>query len=196
MLPLTFMCCGLALGLARSTKVTRERFAFRGWMWLGLAGALLLARSLVHLNWLTSWLWIATQAALITFLLANRANRGSLLVAGGITLNTVVMALNGGMPVSASAARIAGVPPPTTGSSGHLLLGPDSLFGFLGDILPFAPAGKVLSIGDLLLLAGLAVLSYTVGSALELERKASKPSDQTRTPKPKRRFLNLCLNTT
>lgn len=133
-------------------------------MWLGIAGALLVTRLLVHFNWLTSWLWVATQAALIIFLIANRGNRGSLLVASGITLNTLVMSLNGGMPVSAGAARIAGVAPPTTGSGGHVLLGPESLFGFLGDILPFAPAGKVLSIGDLLLLAGLAVISFTTAA--------------------------------
>ena len=158
--------------------------------------ALLMIRLYIHFAWLTPWLWVATQASLIAFLIANRVNRGASLVAAGIALNTVVIAANGGMPVSAGAARMAGVPPPTAGSGGHVVLGPDSIFGFLGDIVPFTPAGKVLSVGDLLLLAGLAVISFSVVSALEMQRGSTELSDQSRTPNPKRRFLNLCLSTT
>lgn len=160
MLALVAMCCGAALGRIRPSNA-RPRVIPRSWVWVGIVVALLMIRFSVHLAWLTPWLWVATQAALIAFLIANRGVHGSLLVAGGIALNAVVIAVNRGMPVSASAARIAGVELPSTAPSGHTLLGIESPLGFLGDILPFAPAGQVLSIGDLLMLVGLAVLSYT-----------------------------------
>lgn len=163
MLALVAMCCGAVLGRIRPSNA-RPRVIPRSWVWVGIVVALLMIRFSVHLAWLTPWLWVATQAALIAFLIANRGVHGSLLVAGGIALNAVVIAVNRGMPVSASAARIAGVELPSTAPSGHTLLGIESPLGFLGDILPFAPAGQVLSIGDLLMLVGLAVLSFTTAA--------------------------------
>jgi hypothetical protein len=77
------------------------------------------------------------------------------LVLAGIALNTGVIALNGGMPVRASAADDAGVR--AVGAAHHLERDDDFLMA-LADVIPFSPTGEVLSFGDLVLAVGLADL--------------------------------------
>jgi hypothetical protein len=100
---------------------------------------------------------------------AANSRRGQLcygpgLIGSGVVLNATVMALNGGMPVSAAALAAAGFPRSLDVAQGHLYkhvaMTSHSRLGLLGDVLPFHLARMVLSPGDLLMLAGIAAIAW------------------------------------
>jgi hypothetical protein len=110
----------------------------------------------------------AMTAALLVaaFLARNRRLPGIALVAMGLASNAVVVAWNGVMPVSAAAARRAGVAlgPLAAGiDPRHALAGAHTVLAALGDViavpLPLHP--EVVSIGDTLIAAGLGLLVFT-----------------------------------
>lgn len=78
---------------------------------------------------------------------------GALLIALGSLLNAVVIVANGGMPVDASAAAIAGASP-LLNDPLHTTLGPETRLPWLVDIVPFAIFRNVYSAGDFLIAAG------------------------------------------
>ena len=97
------------------------------------------------------------------FLLRNRGVRGTGLIALGLLANTLVVSLNGAMPVTGSAAGRAGV------STQELLTGADprheladdrTRLRALSDVLPAPWPGlpEVVSPGDVLVAAGLGQL--------------------------------------
>jgi Family of unknown function (DUF5317) len=102
----------------------------------------------------------ASYVLLLTFLTVNRWIPGAAVMAIGLLLNLAVVASNGGMPVSAHAIETAGgsvaVLADGAGAKHHLMNDADVLSP-LGDVIPIPPpAGVVLSIGDVLLYAGIA----------------------------------------
>src|SRR5438552_481919 len=119
------------------------------------------------------WVWLASRTLLLAVLLANALpRRGAvcwplLVAAGGVALNSLVIAGNGGhMPQSAAAAvavwganhidpdRLQNVAP----------MGPDTWMPWLGDIFPepaWLPRPNVVSIGDLALAAGIAAWAFS-----------------------------------
>jgi hypothetical protein len=111
---------------------------------------------------------VGSYALLIGFLLVNRRLPGAAPMLIGLTLNLAVVGLNGGMPVSADAVRIAGgsvneLPAPGTPAETHHLMSDDDVLRILGDVIPGPPPlGAVLSIGDLFLYGGLAYLVVMV----------------------------------
>lgn len=92
--------------------------------------------------------------------LRNRSVHGAGLIALGLLLNAAVVAGNGGMPVSASAAAQAGVDAAAAAAQPGRVAGSDVRLAPLADVipvpLPYFPA--VVSPGDLLVAAGLAQL--------------------------------------
>jgi Family of unknown function (DUF5317) len=78
----------------------------------------------------------------------------------GLLLNLTVVAANGGMPVTASAVERAGGSTAVLGDgygSKHHLADDDDIVVLLGDVIAVPkPVGVVLSIGDVLLYAGIA----------------------------------------
>jgi hypothetical protein len=120
--------------------------------------------------------------ALLVFARANLRSRrwlvlsGGLLLVAGALLNVTVIAANGGMPVSPAALRSLSSEPVDYTTLGpvakHLRASSQTRLNFLGDVVavpvgepvPFPGGGAVLSIGDLLFLAGLPLL--LVGSML------------------------------
>lgn len=92
------------------------------------------------------------------FLTANPRLPGGSLVLAGLFLNAAVIAANGSMPVSVTAAARARLPlTRLSGDPRHQLAGPDTALGSLADVvpLPLPGAEQVLSPGDILVLAGL-----------------------------------------
>ncbi len=84
------------------------------------------------------------------------------LLASGAFSNFLVILLNGGMPVSESALRRAGVTDAfRNGASrikgAHIPLLPGARLRFLADVIPLR-FGSVVSVGDLLIWAGLILL--------------------------------------
>jgi hypothetical protein len=82
------------------------------------------------------------------------------LLAVGWLLNVAAIVPNRGMPVSAAAAERVGASAHAEVEIGQLWKHVDgragSPLGWLGDVLPVRPLGAVISIGDILLLAGIA----------------------------------------
>jgi hypothetical protein len=108
---------------------------------------------------------LAGAAALtLAFCLRSRAVAGLGLVGVGLLLNALAILANGGMPVSADAARRAGVDPvAAVDGSRHVAAGPGTALRPLSDVipvpLPLRP--EVVSVGDMLGAAGMAQLVAT-----------------------------------
>jgi hypothetical protein len=101
---------------------------------------------------------IATYLAIALFLWCNRRLAGVALIGVGAFFNALAITLNAGvMPASRTAERLAGI---------HLRAGFDNSapvahahLPWLGDVLPWpGPLHNVLSVGDLLIYAGVLVL--------------------------------------
>jgi Family of unknown function (DUF5317) len=109
---------------------------------------------------------VASYGLLLTFAWVNRRLPALWLVMAGLVLNLLVIAVNGGMPVSASALETAGGNTDElvgAGSAKHHLMGPEDALTPFGDVIGIPPPiGAVISIGDVLLYAGIAVLVVTV----------------------------------
>lgn len=97
------------------------------------------------------------------FLGWNRRLPGVPLLAAGLLLNALVVAANGAMPVSRYAAARAGVAVRAAAAPGdprHRIADAATRLTALGDVVPVAlpPRREVVSLGDCLLAAGLALL--------------------------------------
>ncbi len=105
---------------------------------------------------------------LLLFVGANIRVAGLPLLFVGLTLNFVVIAANGGMPVSQDALEASGQADvlelllQDEGAKHHLLTSDDHLT-FLGDVIPVGtPIKQVMSVGDVFVYAGLAWLIVAV----------------------------------
>lgn len=146
-------------------------------LWEALVGGIAVRVLLDLLPWsgfLPSTLAIASTAALLAFALVNVRIGGMVLVVAGLGLNLLVMFVNWGMPVSASALVSAGIV--TEKQVGDVVLSggrevADGAFlGFLGDVIPL-PWGQVISIGDVLVLVGIALVTASVLRRYEVGRR-------------------------
>jgi hypothetical protein len=111
-------------------------------------------------------LLIASYVLLLAFLTVNRWIPGAAVMAVGLLMNLTVVVANGGMPVSAAAVETAGgtaAALATDAGAKHHLMSDRDLFAPLGDVIPIPPpAAVVLSIGDVLLYAGMAWFVFQV----------------------------------
>jgi hypothetical protein len=103
------------------------------------------------------------------FLWGNWQVAGVPLIAAGLLLNCVVVAVNFAMPVSVSAAARAGLAPGDLrlgDDSFHERSGPHTLLPVLGDTIPVALPWRpqVVSPGDVLVAAGVGLLLVTGGA--------------------------------
>lgn len=109
---------------------------------------------------------VASYGLLLGFAWVNRRLPVLWLVMGGLALNLIVIGLNGGMPVSASALETAGARAESLADGGsvkHHLMGPRDILTPLGDVIGIPPPiGAVVSVGDLALYAGLGALVVSV----------------------------------
>jgi hypothetical protein len=98
------------------------------------------------------------------FVLANRRLAGMPILVLGTALNALAIAVNGGvMPASATALRIAGIHPSAGFENSAALT--HAHLRYLGDVIPVPgpwPIGNVLSVGDLVIVAGALVLVHAV----------------------------------
>jgi Family of unknown function (DUF5317) len=115
-------------------------------------------------------IYVLSLALLAIWVAANWRIPGMALIAIGLALNIAVIAANGGhMPVLPAGARLAGqyealaADDPRT--SKHMLMERDQVrLWLLSDIIVIprgVPGASVLSIGDLALTAGIAILCYS-----------------------------------
>jgi hypothetical protein len=123
---------------------------------------------------------VGSYVALLAFIAVNRRIPGAALMATGLILNLAVVAPNQGMPVSPRAVEIAAgdgtVRLPQDSAKHHVATDGDVL-RFLGDAIPIPPPFRVvLSIGDVLLYAGIAwfVVVVTRGRFRENRRPPAR----------------------
>jgi hypothetical protein len=185
---------GLVSGLSRGGRVAnigRVRFRFPALVVVGLT----LQVALAVAGWAEGGLRRAIGGAgiavlcgsyvlLAAFVLANRRLPGTLAIATGLLLNLAVIVANGGMPVSLEAARVAGIDPEPylRVAVKHRELLPDAPLGFLGDVLPIPFLRTVVSIGDVVLSAGIFRLVDSLVRYRPRHRAGRKP--RTRVPEP------------
>jgi hypothetical protein len=109
---------------------------------------------------------IVSYGLLIAFAWVNRRLPAVWLVMVGLGLNLLVIGVNSGMPVSANAMEKAGASADGLVGAGtvkHHLMGPDDILTPLADVIGIPPPiSAVISLGDVLLYAGLAILVVTV----------------------------------
>lgn len=142
---------------------------------------------------------LASYGLLLAFAWVNRRLPALWLVIAGLALNLVVIGVNGGMPVSARAVEVAGADPRGLAASGtlkHHLMEPDDVLTPLADVIGIPePVGAVVSIGDLLLYVGVAVLvvSVMLGRSGENRRPPARwlPGYRGKHLPPERRFGRL-----
>jgi hypothetical protein len=184
---------GLVLGLARGGRlahVARHRLRWPAALVAG-AGLQLAGEAGLVGEGLGRLLVALSYAALLAFAVANLALVGMGVVLVGLVLNTLVIGLNGGMPVRAEAIVATGLVEPEEvaglelGAKRHLE-GPDDRLSFLGDVIPVPPLGEVLSFGDLVLATGLTALVF------RLVRPARRPRPEVGDP-PRRRQAVVAL---
>ena len=112
---------------------------------------------------LLSVVHVLTYLALGYVVWANRRLPGVGVLGLGTGLNAVAITANGGrMPASAAALRSAGLPQQTTGFANSAGVAHPHL-GWLGDVMStpsFLPLRNMLSVGDLVILAGAALLVH------------------------------------
>jgi hypothetical protein len=107
---------------------------------------------------------------------ANRRVPGLWLISLGTGLNVVTILANGGtLPASAGAERAAGVAVTTDFANSGVLVHPH--LAFLGDTMSspaFLPFRNVVSIGDLVILAGLVVLVHVSCASRLISRRVRR----------------------
>jgi hypothetical protein len=167
---------GLALGLRWGGDLAN----LLGWR-PPLAGALFAGVVLTAVVDLAPWrgtpatlLSLTAMALLLAFAVLNVRVGGMVLVVAGLGLNLVVTLLNWGTPVSRAALEASGAVRDAS-SPGLVLTGgrtfaDGALLGFLGDVIPL-PWAQVVSVGDLLLLTGLALVTASVVRRYEVGRR-------------------------
>lgn len=156
----------ILVGWARGGRIKRLADFQLSFSWLIIAAFLLQG----ILPWLASGefakyrFYVLTASYVMIFwaLIKNKFNWGITLAATGVFLNFLVIAVNGGMPVSGEAARVAGYKGGLSGLATvkdgvHVLLGQSTRLSWLADIIPQplpSPLGGVISPGDILMAAG------------------------------------------
>ena len=103
---------------------------------------------------------LGSYVLLVIMVFFNRDSPGMWLAGLGVLMNFTVIALNGGMPVLAEAAKVASgftIEPNIVGSAKHVPLDASTHLPFLADVIPihFAGQGQVISMGDVFLAVGL-----------------------------------------
>jgi hypothetical protein len=165
---LTLVCAVGVAWLLGGRLSALEQLPLRGWpllagmvggLWIGTGAALAGLPTAVH--------WLALTAAAgcaLAYCARNRTVHGTGLVGAGLLLNALVVMVNDGMPVSAVAAARAGTGyTEALADPRHVPSDADTALGYLGDVipvpLPLRP--EVISLGDMLVAAGLAQLLAT-----------------------------------
>jgi len=176
---------GLAIGRLVGGRVRNlERVDFAWWRpaLVGLAVQLVLFAGPVAERVGTEGpaIYVASTLLVMAALLRNLALSGVPIIAVGAILNLIPVLANGGAMPSAPEAWLAlnGVAAlPVSHFSNSVLIGPDTLFPFLGDVFVWPrplPLANVFSMGDAIIAVGAVV--FLVGAMRDPERRSAPPT--------------------
>jgi Family of unknown function (DUF5317) len=143
----------------------RVRLAGLPLVWLALlTQVVVVEQPLPHA--LAAVLHVASYGLAAAFLWLNRRLRGLPIIALGAACNAVTIAVNGGtLPASATAVRAAGIAADEDFLNSAVL--PDPVLPWLGDVFAWPqplPLANVFSVGDVLIVAGVGLVSWLTGS--------------------------------
>lgn len=165
-LAIATLAVAVAFSLLRGGSLRRLADNDLRWSWLlflgvGMQVAVDLAASRTYVGDGLAYVGLATsQLVVLTWVLTNRRQRGMAMIGLGLLLNAVVMGANGAMPVDPDAVRRLGVDEVVVAPGKHELMTTRTRLPWLADVLPIPPIRTVVSIGDLVLAAGIATLVH------------------------------------
>ncbi len=162
----TVLFLALAISILRGGRLSNlADIELRAWWLLIVAVGLQVGTRFMPENPGTEGLGLAmvlmSFVLLMIMVALNRSRTGMWLAGVGALMNLSVIALNGGMPVLAEAARVASGftvgNPDLSGSFKYIPLDQTSRLTVLADVIPFrvATVGQVISLGDVFLAVGL-----------------------------------------
>ena len=105
-------------------------------------------------------LLLASQLVIVAWAIGNWQLPGLALVAIGLVLNATVMAANGAMPVDPDAIAALGRDGSELVRGKHVLMDEDTRLPWLADIWPVPPIRAIISVGDVVLAAGLIPITH------------------------------------
>ena len=158
---------GLLIGLVRGGSFRNLSHASLRGVPVVFAGVILQLGSTfaerAEAHWLPLVLVLASFACVSAFAALNFTLPGMTLIATGALCNLLVISANGGMPVSLDALDRAGLGNPFSGpgavtKGAHHALKPGTHLRFLADVIPISVTANVVSVGDIVIWAGLLLL--------------------------------------
>lgn len=147
------------------------------------ADVLVTAEVLEPTGSLSYGLLLASQLVVVAWVIGNWQLPGLVLVALGLLLNAIVMAANGAMPVDPDAIAALGRDSSELVRGKHIVMDDDTRLPWLADIWPVPPLRSIISVGDVVLAAGLIPITHhlmTYRPPNERRRRAEKAA----TPPP------------
>lgn len=118
---------------------------------------------------------LGSEVLVLTFVVLNRQRPGMVLIGIGFLLNAAVILANGAMPVDPAAMEVLGVEGVPPGK--HELLTERTLLPWLADRIPVPPIRTIISIGDLVIAAGLIPLVHDLMRSRHDSTQASDGAD-------------------
>lgn len=181
--PLITLGVAIAVSLARGGRFANAAEADLRWLMLlpvGVALQALLdglaARGAIAGPTVVALL-LVSEALVLAFCVVNWYRSGMALVGTGFLLNATVILANRGMPVSADALVRLGADPATMQIVGkHRLLTDTTRLPALADVIPIPPLPMILSVGDLVLVAGIFLLTHDVLTSPQRSRRIGRTS--------------------
>lgn len=158
---LLVLVIAVAVGYARGGRLHRLADSGLGWNWLlvvgfGLQGLVNVAAARWGLPDLPATaLLVVSHLLVLGWIVLNRYRPGMVLIFVGLALNAAVITANGGMPVDPDAIDSAGLRPVEQLEGKHTLMNDGTRLPYLADIIPMPPLRTIISIGDIVLAAGL-----------------------------------------
>jgi hypothetical protein len=152
----------VVIGYARGGRLHRVTEAGLAWSWLLFVGLALqlgvdigAAYSALLVGAVGTGLLLASHALVAVWIWINRFLPGIFLVFCGLALNALVIGLNGGMPVDPEAMVAVGLSAEGAIQGKHVLMTEATRLPWLGDVFPIPVLRTVISVGDVVLAAGL-----------------------------------------
>jgi hypothetical protein len=152
---------GILVGFLRRGSLKTLGDAHLRAVWVVFLGVLLqlgsTAAERADLRWVALGLVLSSFACVFTFASLNFRLPGMTLIAIGALCNFVVISANAGMPVSREALARTGFSVDELKGAHHVLTD-GSRLRFLADVIPISVTANVVSVGDIVIWAGLLLL--------------------------------------
>ncbi len=123
---------------------------------------------------------LASQVLVLAWLAFNWYRPGMALVFVGFLMNALVIGANGGMPVDPAAIRAIGLGGVQVEPGRHVAMEAGTVLPWLADRYPIAPIRTIVSLGDMVLAAGLLPLVHHLMTFRPAaERRGGRRSERT-----------------